>query len=117
MIVHHDDWCLYLLNIFSQKSFNSHEFLIMRIAAFYVTIPTPEIDRLKPLIRMLLYQLLQALTVQPRPAERPFLFLLNEFPLLGNMRVLSAMLPVVRGYGIKLVLARAGLEPNYPCLR
>ena len=78
--------------------------LLSEPVSFYVTIPTPEIDRLKPLIRMLLYQFLKALAVQPRPAQSPFLFLLNEFPLLGNMRVLSSMLPVVRGYGIKLVL-------------
>jgi type IV secretion system protein VirD4 len=84
--------------------------LLAEPASFYVTIPTPEIDRCKPLIRMLLYQLLQALTVQPRSQDSPFLFLLNEFPLLGNMRVLSAMLPVVRGYGIKVVLPAQDLN-------
>ncbi len=84
--------------------------LLAEPVSFYVTIPTPEIDRLKPLIRMLLYHVLKALTVQPRPAEQPFLFLLNEFPLLGNMRVLSAMLPVVRSYGIKLVLPAQDLN-------
>ncbi len=79
----------------------------------YITIPTPSVDRLKPFIRMLFYQLLAALTVQPRPADHPFLFLLNEFPLLGHMRPLAEILPVVRSYGLKFVLPAQDLNQIY----
>ncbi len=82
--------------------------------SLYLTIPTPELARLKPFVRILLYHLFQALTAElPDPTQnwtalsrqgRWLLLLMDEFPLLGHMRLFHDTLPVMASYGIKVVL-------------
>ncbi len=80
----------------------------------YITIPTPEMARLKPFVRILFYLLLHHLTAEVRDSahvwadqlahSRRILLLMDEFPLLGHMRLFHNTISVMASYGIKVLL-------------
>ena len=82
----------------------------------YITIPTPEMGRLKPFVRILFYLIFHHLTAELRDPSRGWaergahgrrvLLLMDEFPLLGHMRLFHNTISVMAGYGIKVVLAQ-----------
>lgn len=91
--------------------------------SIYITIPTPEMIRLKPFVRIFFYLLLHHLTAELRDASqgwaqrreggRRVLLLMDEFPMLGNMRLFHQTLPVMAGYGIKVLLAAQDIAQIY----
>lgn len=75
----------------------------------YLVSPPSDLTRLRPLMRLLLNQMVRRLTEENASgggaqAKHKLLFLLDEFPTLGRMNVISEGIAYFRGFGIKLVL-------------
>src|SRR5207245_3837161 len=76
------------------------------------TIPPSDIYRTRPLLRLLLQQIVSRLTETMDFGERqgshrsrnPILLMLDEFPTLGRMDVLQTALAYLPGYGIRAYL-------------
>jgi type IV secretion system protein VirD4 len=83
-----------------------------RRVSLYLTIPPSDIYRTRPLLRLLLQQIVSRLTetmeigeVEGGPRHRnPLLLMLDEFPTLGRMDVLQTALAYLPGYGIRAYL-------------
>jgi len=80
--------------------------------SLYLTIPPADIHRTRPLLRLLLHQIVSRLTEAMDFADgrtvagyrHPLLLMLDEFPTLGRMDVLQTALAYLPGYGIKAYL-------------
>jgi type IV secretion system protein VirD4 len=83
-----------------------------RRVSLYLTIPPSDIYRTRPLLRLLLQQIVSRLTETMEFAEsaagqlprNPMLLMLDEFPTLGRMDVLQTALAYLPGYGIRAYL-------------
>ena len=83
-----------------------------RPVSLYLTIPPSDIYRTRPLLRLLLQQIVSRLTEtmdfgEGEPGRRyraPVLLMLDEFPTLGKMDVLQTALAYLPGYGIRAYL-------------
>ena len=83
-----------------------------RRVSLYLTIPPSDIYRTRPLLRLLLQQIVSRLTETMDFAEgqggqrprNPVLLMLDEFPTLGRMDVLQTALAYLPGYGIRAYL-------------
>lgn len=79
--------------------------------SLYLVIPVQDMDRLQPLLRLMLNQIAKGLT--PRmEGQKPrwkLLLMLDEFCVLGHMELLSKMLPFVPGYGIRACVVAQNL--------
>jgi type IV secretion system protein VirD4 len=84
-----------------------------RPATVYVTVPTNELGRLAPLLRVLLAMLAQRVTADAEgfhdreafPDRPPLLMMLDEFAALGRIPLLEDVLAFFRGYGVRVLLA------------
>jgi type IV secretion system protein VirD4 len=85
----------------------------LRRTALYVVVPPSDKDRLKPLLRLLLNQVVRRLTEGMDFDEGgrskslyPFrmLLLLDEFPSLGKLDVFQEALAFIAGYGLKALI-------------
>jgi type IV secretion system protein VirD4 len=83
-----------------------------RRVSLYLTIPPSDIYRTRPLLRLLLQQIVSRLTETmdfgegrgDGPHRNPVLLMLDEFPTLGRMDVLQTALAYLPGYGIRAYL-------------
>lgn len=83
-----------------------------RPVSLYLVIDPQNKDRLKPLVRLLLTQIIRALTPRlefqqgapVRTYRHRLLLLLDEFPALGRLPVFQDALAYIAGYGIKAYL-------------
>ena len=82
-----------------------------RRVSLYLTIPPSDIHRTRPLLRLLLQQIVSRLTESMEvehssgPGQRnSLLLMLDEFPTLGRMDVLQTALAYLPGYGIRAYL-------------
>lgn len=77
--------------------------------SLYLVSPPSDLTRLRPVMRLLLNQVVRRLTEENvsgggKALKHRLLFLLDEFPTLGKMAVFAEGISYFRGYGIKLVL-------------
>lgn len=80
--------------------------------SLYLTVPPADIHRTRPLLRLLLHQIVSRLTEAMDFADgravagyrHPLLLMLDEFPTLGRMDVLQTALAYLPGYGITAYL-------------
>lgn len=70
-------------------------------AALYIVIGPNDIDRLKPLIRILVNQFLTRLTAQMGQNKHRLLLMLDEFTAIGKLELFERALAFMAGYGIK----------------
>jgi type IV secretion system protein VirD4 len=83
-----------------------------RRVSLYLTIPPSDIHRTRPLLRLLLQQIVSRLTetmdvTDGKSGQRhpnPILLMLDEFPTLGRMDVLQTALAYLPGYGVRAYL-------------
>ena len=79
----------------------------------YVTVPTNELARIAPLLRVLITLLTYRITAQGDgfrdreafPDRLPIYLILDEFAGLGRMPLLENVMAFLRGYGVRCVLA------------
>ena len=99
------------------KSSFSIEHLRKEPSTLYMGTPTSDIDRTKPLIRIMLTQFMNLLGEKlpkkeniGKPGALEVLFMLDEFPRLGKIEAIEGALPIIAGYGVKLCLITQDLN-------
>ncbi len=96
-----------------------------RPVSLYLVVPMASRDRLRPLIRLILNQIVRTLTTtlaykdgRAVSANRhPLLLMLDEFPMLGRIEVLAEALSLIAGYGIRACLVAQDSNPDLCGLR
>jgi type IV secretion system protein VirD4 len=82
--------------------------------SLYLVVPPSDIDRTRPLIRLMLNQIGRRLTERLEfhgtAYKHRLLLLLDEFPSLGRLAFFEAELPYLAGYGIKCFLIAQSLN-------
>lgn len=83
-----------------------------RATTLYLVVPPSDINRTKPLIRLILNQIGRRLTedIQARARRRRLLLMLDEFPALGRLDFFESALAFMAGYGIKSFLIAQSLN-------
>lgn len=83
-----------------------------RPATLYLVVPPSDINRTKPLIRLILNQIGRRLTedLQSRTARHKLLLMLDEFPALGRLDFFESALAFMAGYGLKSFLIAQSLN-------
>ena len=78
----------------------------------YLVVPPSDINRTKPLIRLILNQIGRRLTedLQAKAGRRRLLLMLDEFPALGRLDFFESALAFMAGYGIKSFLIAQSLN-------
>lgn len=92
-----------------------------RPLSLYLTVPSSDLSRTRPLVRMLLNQALRRLTEQlsfeggrqVRHYQHPLLLMLDEFPALGRLAFFQESLAYLAGYGIRAFLITQDLSQLY----
>jgi type IV secretion system protein VirD4 len=92
-----------------------------RPVSLYLTVPSSDLSRTRPLVRMILNQALRRLTEKmsfedgrPIPHYRqPLLLMLDEFPALGRLAFFQESLAYLAGYGIRAFLITQDLSQHY----
>jgi type IV secretion system protein VirD4 len=80
--------------------------------SLYLVVPPSEMERLKPLTRLIINQILRTLTAEMSFAggksvagyKHRLLMMIDELPSLGNLEILQKALAFMAGYGIKSYL-------------
>jgi type IV secretion system protein VirD4 len=80
--------------------------------SLYLIVPPSEMDRIKPLTRLIVNQILRTLTAEMAFADgrsvagykHRLLLMIDEFPSLGRLEIVQAALAFMAGYGIKAYL-------------
>jgi len=78
-------------------------------AALYLVVPPSDIDRLRPLLRIIMNLILRRLTAEMAHTGGPLyrhrlLLLLDEFTSIGKLEIFEKALAFMAGYGIKAFL-------------
>ncbi|PAP92011.1 conjugal transfer protein TraG [Mesorhizobium wenxiniae] len=83
-----------------------------RPTTLYLVVPPSDINRTKPLIRLLLNQIGRRLTedLQARNDRHRLLLMLDEFPALGRLDFFESALAFMAGYGLKAFLIAQSLN-------
>lgn len=83
-----------------------------RPTTLYLVVPPSDINRTKPLIRLLLNQIGRRLTedLQARAGRHRLLLMLDEFPALGRLDFFESALAFMAGYGLKSFLIAQSLN-------
>ncbi len=77
----------------------------------YLVVSPKQIDRLKPLLRLILNQICHRLTESVNaPRERRLLLVLDEFPKLGKLAVFERALGYMAGFGLKAMLIGQSMQ-------
>ena len=78
----------------------------------YLVVPPSDINRTKPLVRLILNQIGRRLTedLQAKAGRRRLLLMLDEFPALGRLDFFESALAFMAGYGIKSFLIAQSLN-------
>lgn len=84
----------------------------MQPATLYLVVPPSDINRTKPLIRLILNQIGRRLTedLQTKVSRHRLLLMLDEFPALGRLDFFESALAFMAGYGLKSFLIAQSLN-------
>ncbi len=83
-----------------------------RPTTLYLVVPPSDINRTKPLIRLILNQVGRRLTedLQAKSGRHRVLLMLDEFPALGRLDFFESALAFMAGYGLKSFLIAQSLN-------
>jgi type IV secretion system protein VirD4 len=92
-----------------------------RPLSLYIAVTLADQDRMTPLLRLALAQILNRLTERLEYREgravpagkRPLLMMIDEFPTLGRLNVFAKSLSLIAGYGIKACLIAQDMKQIY----
>ena len=95
------------------------ESLMQQKSSLYLVVPPSDKDRLKPLLRLVINQVVRRLTEKMEFDEtgasksrypHKMLLLIDEFPALGKLEVFEEALAFIAGYGLKALLITQDLS-------
>lgn len=79
--------------------------------SLYLTLPFGDIDRIMPVFQLMIDFILRKFSSgemrageKEKKLKNPILFLLDEFPTLGNMKFLATSMGVLAGYGLRFFI-------------
>ena len=89
--------------------------------SLYIVVPPSDKDRLKPLVRLLINQIVRKLTEKMDFADgsaqahykHRLLLMIDEFPSLGKLEIFQEALAFIAGYGLKAYLITQDLSQLY----
>lgn len=81
-----------------------------RPVSVYLTVAPADLDRMRPLLRIVLNQITRRLTREVRPGRRPVLLMLDEFTALGKLDFMHRGIGYFRGYQVRVFLSIQSLE-------
>jgi type IV secretion system protein VirD4 len=81
-----------------------------RPVTLYLVVPPSDINRTKPLIRLILNQIGRRLTEELEAKRHWLLLMLDEFPALGRLDFFESALAFMAGYGLKAFLIAQSLN-------
>ena len=89
--------------------------------SLYIVVPPSDKDRLKPLIRLMVNQIVRSLTqnmefrdgASVKHYRHRLLLMLDEFPSLGRLDIFQESLAYIAGYGLKAFLITQDLAQLY----
>ncbi len=86
--------------------------LVAEPCSLYLVVPPSDVSRTKPLIRLILNQIIRRLTESLEGVEEreDTLLMLDELPVLGRLDFLETSLPFMAGYRIKAFLITQSLN-------
>ena len=92
-----------------------------RPVSLYLVVPPSDKDRLKPLLRLMINQIVRATTrhmkfengQQVAAYKHRLLLMLDEFPALGKLEIFQESLAYIAGYGLKAFLIAQDLSQLY----
>ncbi len=93
-----------------------------RPVSLYIVVPPSDKDRLKPLVRLLINQIVRKLTEtmplaggvnSPNRNRHRLLLMIDEFPSLGRLDIFQEALAFIAGYGLKAYLITQDLSQLY----
>ncbi len=90
-------------------------------ASLYLVVPWESRDRLRPLTRLIINQIVRRLTAKLEfkdgrpvsPHRRPLLLMLDEFGLLGHFEVFAEAMSHMAGFGLRACLAVQSFKQIY----
>lgn len=81
--------------------------------SLYLVVSPQDSDRMRPLIRLILQMIGKKLTEQLGQFKHRLLFMIDEFPTLGNLQFFESQLAFFAGYGIKCALITQSFNQLY----
>ncbi|MBV8199072.1 MAG: type IV secretory system conjugative DNA transfer family protein [Acidobacteria bacterium] len=78
--------------------------------SLYLTVAPSDLDRLRPLLRIVLNQVSRQLTREARADRRPVLLMLDEFTALGKLDFMHRGIGFFRGYKVRVFISIQSLE-------
>lgn len=102
----------FIRNVTSHSDFKLQDFYDSKEPiSLYLTLPFGDIDRIMPIFQLIIDFILRRFSAgELRAGEKesklkhPILFLLDEFPTLGNMKFLATSMGVLAGYGLRFFI-------------
>jgi len=86
--------------------------LVSSACSLYLVVPPSDVSRTKPLIRLILNQIVRRLTetLEGVEARQKLLLMLDELPVLGRLDFLESTLAFMAGYGVRAFLITQSLN-------
>jgi type IV secretion system protein VirD4 len=86
--------------------------LVASPCSLYLVVPPSDVSRTRPLIRLILNQIIRRLTesLEGVAERQDLLLMLDELPVLGRLDFFESSLPFMAGYGIRAFLITRSLS-------
>lgn len=102
----------FIRNVTSRSDFKLQDFYDSKEPiSLYLTLPFGDVDRIMPVFQLIIDFVVRRFSSgeirageKEKVLKNPILFLIDEFPVLGNMKFLATSLGILAGYGLRFYL-------------
>lgn len=102
----------FIRNVTSHSDFKLQDFYDSKEPiSLYLTLPFGDVDRIMPVFQLIIDFVVRRFSSgeirageKEKVLKNPILFMIDEFPVLGNMKFLATSLGILAGYGLRFYL-------------
>lgn len=102
----------FIRNVTSHSDFKLSDFYESKEPiSLYLTLPFGDVDRIMPVFQLIIDFIIRRFSSgelrageKEKTLKHPILFLIDEFPVLGNMKFLATSLGILAGYGLRFYI-------------
>lgn len=102
----------FIRHVTSKSDFKLSDFYESDIPiSLYLTLPFGDVDRIMPVFQLIIDFIVRRFSSgelrageKEKVLKHPILFMIDEFPVLGNMKFLATSLGILAGYGLRFYL-------------
>ena len=102
----------FIRNVTSHSDFKLQDFYDSKEPiSLYLTLPFGDVDRIMPVFQLIIDFVVRRFSSgeirageKEKVLKHPILFMIDEFPVLGNMKFLATSLGILAGYGLRFYL-------------